>query len=430
MRIVLATFGSHGDVHPFIGLARTLQARGHEVILHTSSYFAPLASQAGVAFSGFGTAQQFSEQINNKMLWHPTKAFKYVFGIGVRQALRPSYEELKKIVTKHTLLVNSSLAFSARILHDEIGCPGATVHLAPAVIRSSINPPKLAGLFMPHWVPMAIKQKIWEGGDRFVIDPIVCPPINELRSELGLPPVSRALHEWWNHPSRVIGMWPEFFGPACGDWPRQFRHTGFPLYDEADVTPLTPQLEAFLSKYPNPIAFTPGSAMLFGQRFFKAAIHASQTLGRPALLLTRHADQIPTPLPPTVTHVPYAPFSRLLPQCSAIVHHGGIGTTAQALAAGIPQVITHFSHDQPDNALRLQRLGVGTGIKAWSLSRRKLVKSLDRLLSDPHTLKAAKATAQRIRHDALVQTAELLEDAARLRPENRPTGHPIETAAL
>lgn len=409
MRIVLATFGSHGDVHPFIGLAKILQARGHDVTLHTSAYFAHLASQAGVPFSGFGTVEQFKEQINNKLLWHPTKGFKYVFGIGIKQALRPSYEALREIVDKDTLLVGSSLALSARILHDQIGCPGATVHLSPAVIRSAINPPKLAGLFMPHWLPINIKNKIWEGGDKYVIDPIVCPPINELRKDLGLPPVSRVLNSWWNHPNLVIGMWPEFFGPAAADWPRQFRHGGFPLYDEADVTPLTPQLEDFLAKYPEPLAFTPGSAMVFGHRFFEAAIYASKQLNRPALLLTRHADQIPRDLPHNVMHVPYAPFSKLLPKCSAIVHHGGIGTTAQALAAGIPQVIAHFAHDQPDNAVRLRNLGVGTGIRAWSISRRKLTAALNTLLSDPHVIKAAKSAAMHVTHDGLIKAAELLE---------------------
>src|SRR6185436_13395214 len=80
-------------------------------------------------------------------------------------------------------------------------------------------------------------------------------------------------------------------------------------------------------------------------------------LGRRGILLTRHREQVPDNLPREVIHIDYAPFSQLLPRCAALVHHGGIGTSAQALASGVPQLVTPFTHDQPDNAARLKRLG-------------------------------------------------------------------------
>ena len=99
--------------------------------------------------------------------------------------------------------------------------------------------------------------------------------------------------------------------------------------------------------------------MSHGHEFFDAAAEACRLLGRRGLLLTRHTEHLPATLPPGVIHVPYAPFSELLPRCAALVHHGGIGTTAQALAAGVPQLVMPMSHDQPDNAERLRKLGVG-----------------------------------------------------------------------
>jgi UDP:flavonoid glycosyltransferase YjiC (YdhE family) len=99
--------------------------------------------------------------------------------------------------------------------------------------------------------------------------------------------------------------------------------------------------------------------MMHGARMFRAAIEACRLLGERGLLLTRFAQQLPAPLPAFVHHCDYAPFRKLFPRCGAVVHHGGVGTTAQALAAGIPQLILPMAWDQPDNARRVKRLGAG-----------------------------------------------------------------------
>lgn len=406
---VLATFGSHGDVHPFVGLGRVLSSRGHRVTVHTSGYFESLVLGAGLEFSGFGTADDFRREINNPLLWHPRRGYEHVFGKTVREGLRKSYDAVRPLVDRDTVVVNSTLAFSGRLLHDELGCAGATVHLAPAVMRSSVTPPKMNGLFMPPWMPVWVKDKIWETGDKWFIDPLICPTLNEFRRELGLPPVSRPLNGWWNNPDLVLGFWPEWYGPPPSDWPRQTKLVGFPLYDEADVTPMSDALTSFLAAGEPPIAFTPGSAMLFGRKFFQCAVDACRTLGRRGLLLTRHADQIPQHLPEGVIHIPYAPFSTLLPECAAIVHHGGIGTTAQSLHAGVPQLVTHYSHDQPDNASRLEKLGVGLGIPAGKLTAPKLVAALRTLLGSAQVAAACHATANRVATDGLARAADLLE---------------------
>ena len=144
----------------------------------------------------------------------------------------------------------------------------ATVHLAPAQFRSSVRPPKLPGLFLPSWLPLRVKQKVWEGGDKYVLDELICPPLNAFRGELGLPPVSRVLDAWWNSPDRVIGLFPEWFAPPQTDWPQQTKLTGFPRYDESDTHVVDPELAAWLDAGPPPVAFTAGTAMQHGADFF------------------------------------------------------------------------------------------------------------------------------------------------------------------
>src|SRR5262249_34229253 len=160
--------------------------------------------------------------------------------------------------------------------------------------------------------------------------------------------------DWWHSPQLVIGMFPQWFAQPQPDWPKQTVLSGFPLYDEPEITPIDAELESFLRAGEPPIAFTPGSAMWAAEEYFEQGVQTCIRWNRGGLLLTRHRDHFPARLPPGVIHVHYAPFSDLLPRCAGFVHHGGIGSSAQALAAGVPQLVTPFAHDQPDNAFRLK----------------------------------------------------------------------------
>ncbi|MEM1013565.1 MAG: nucleotide disphospho-sugar-binding domain-containing protein, partial [Planctomycetota bacterium] len=183
-----------------------------------------------------------------------------------------------------------------------------------------------------------------------------------------------------------------------------------PLYDERDTQQLPADLAAFLDEGDPPIAFTPGSAMFFGEAFFKAAVEACQRLGRRGLLLTRHADHLPSDLPTGVRHVAFAPFSGLLPRCAAVVHHGGIGTLSQGFAAGIPQIVMPMAHDQPDNARRLIDLGVGGAIVPKRFKPGRLATLLKRLLNDPAVADRCRSLATKVTaHDGLARAADEVE---------------------
>jgi UDP:flavonoid glycosyltransferase YjiC (YdhE family) len=111
-----------------------------------------------------------------------------------------------------------------------------------------------------------------------------------------------------------------------------------------------------------------------------------------------------------VRHVPFAPLREILPRCAAIVHHGGIGTTAAALAAGTPQLILPFAYDQFDNAARVERLGVGTSLPARRRGATDLAAALTRVLCDS-TAQRCRAAAQRLAEegDAVTRTVEWIE---------------------
>lgn len=409
MNVILNPIGSHGDVHPFIGYGIELRRRGHDVTVVTNAHFAPLAAAAGLAFRELGTDAQFRELMDDADLWHPTRAPKVVFGQGVFPMLQQAVATLRElIVPAQTVLVSGSLGVAARIVQELTGVPHATVHLAPIAFRSVIDPAIMPGVFMPR--SHFLRRMMFRLGDFMVVDPVITRPLNVQLKTFGLPPATKFLESWWHSPDLTIGAFPDWFCPPRADWPKQVKLTGFPLYDERGVTPISPALEQFLQSGEPPIAFTPGSAMIHGRNFFAAAVAACAKLDRRGILLTRHREQIPTDLPASVIHVDYAPFSQLLPRCAALVHHGGIGTTAQAFAAGVPQVIMPMAHDQPDNAARVVRLGVGAIVMPKRFTGDNVARALHALLADAGTLPRANALADKLRQvDGVATTVDAIE---------------------
>jgi UDP:flavonoid glycosyltransferase YjiC (YdhE family) len=254
---------------------------------------------------------------------------------------------------------------------------------------------------------------MWWLVDRLMIDPAVVPELDRWRGEFGLAPVSRIFKVWMNSPRRVIGLFPEWFAPVQPDWPPQARFTGFPLYDEPDEHPFSPGLQAFLDRGSPPILFTPGSANRNASMFFSAALEAARRLRRRALFLTGYPEQLPSSLGADVWHEPYVPFSRVLPHCAAIVHHGGVGTCAQGLAAAIPQVTMPLGFDQPDNATRLWRLGVARWVRPQVFRGERVAGALAELLDNVGVTERCKHWAEAMRrYDPVAETCSLLEELA------------------
>jgi UDP:flavonoid glycosyltransferase YjiC (YdhE family) len=161
--------------------------------------------------------------------------------------------------------------------------------------------------------------------------------------------------------------------------------------------------------------------MFQGERFFAAAVDSCVRGDFRGIMLTRHAEHVPRDLPADVIHVDYAPFSELLPRVAALVHHGGIGTSAQGMAAGVPQLVTTITHDQPDNAHRMKRLGVAETIPMSKFSGRRGARLINTLFAADRLRANCRAVADRFKTmDGLGQTCDLLESLATQRRADRP----------
>ena len=326
-----------------------------------------------------GTAEEYCAAMNNPALWNPQTSFKVLWEVMAR-FIRPLFDLLEREVDGETVVVGSLWAFGARLMQEKYGIPYISVQVSPSTFLSAKLPPVHKRFTIPSFWPYPVRVGLLWAIERGVLDRICAPSLNRVRKDLGLPPVKHVLGEWVHSPQAVLGLFPEWFAPPQTDWPAKVQLTGFPLFDEAEFRAVDAELEDFLYRAESPIVFTPGSTLVNGADFFGLAEKVLYALGERGIFIARPGEPLPS-FPSGILVRSYVPLSKLLPQAKLLVHHGGIGTVSQALAAGIPQLAIPFAHDQFDNAARIQRLGCGLRSDA-PIHEHGLLSLLRRLLQE------------------------------------------------
>ena len=404
MRVLLVSMGSAGDLLPFIALGKALRARRHDVTVLGNGYFRDVAENSALHFVEVCPADEHLKRTRQRSSWSLLRSFTEG-GRNLLEDMPKVYEAVAAhYVPGETVVAAAGMMFGARIAQEKLGLPLATVHLSPLCFRSAHDE-----IAWPRWMPLPLRQTFFGILERG-IDRLFGGEINTFRYRLGLPPAARLLSDWWNSPQLVLGLFPDWLSQPRRDWPANTLLTGPPLSDA--LKPLTQQreLEAFLSAGEPPLVFSHSSAIDDAQSFFADSVAVAQSLGRRAVLLAPQSEPIPRPLPDGVCHFPYVPHSLLLPRASALVHHGGIGTAFQALAAGIPQLIVPIFLDQPDNGRRLARLGVAATVRRAAYRSREVCRKLKYLLDSTEVAARCREYAARCREaNALEKACVALE---------------------
>lgn len=377
MLAIISAPGSRGDVNPMIAIGQELSRRGHEVVISLAETYAPLARRAGLEPIPMVSSERFDEILSDPTFWRPLSGLKKVIEEIVKDFLEPHY---KLIAQRHrageTVLISHPLDFSSRIFRDQVELPLIDVHLAPMLLATPEQPPRLTPFSIEiPFMRWAFRLSYWLG-DRIFLAPLLTKPINDFRMRLGLPNVRRVMQHWWFSPDRVFALYPEWFAPATVGFLPQLRHAGFPLQDLTHHAGEPSETHRPID--PRTVVFTAGTANHHTRDFFEHAASVCRRLNIPGLLLSTHHENFPDGLPANVTTQSYAPLGDLLPQCGLIVHHGGIGTTSQALASGTGQIIRPLAFDQFDNATRVERLGCGR----WLRNELELERTIDELSHD------------------------------------------------
>lgn len=419
-RIVFATFGSLGDLHPYVAVSQELARRGHRPVIATFAEFRENVEAAGVGFApvrpdmaGFGDPAALMEKLVDP--WRgPELMIRGMF----MPHLRESYEDLARACRGADLLVTHPLALAGPLLAQKQGLRWASSGLAPMTMFSAIDPSLIPAAGWMLWVrklgvapyrwlfsiPRAMARR-WEA------------PLRKFRAELGLPATDViSLFEGQFSPRLHLALFSRVLATPQPDWPASTVVCGFPRHDGAPPDARTrDELEAFLAAGAPPVVFGLGSsAVMVAGNFWHSAIAAVTKLGRRAILLTGAPPENLGAVPATVKAFQYLPYSMVFPRALATVHSGGIGTLAQALAGGRPQLIVPVAFDQPDNARRTIALGIARVVPFRKAGADALARELAALLDMPGYTARARAIGEDIaRENGASAAAAALENAAR-----------------
>src|SRR5579862_24803 len=405
MNVLLPTLGSAGDVHPAIELGMALQKRGHRATVVTNEFFGDQIRASGLEFIAMGTIREGEEIIADPRLWHPTKSFECVAERVILPNIARLYEIIREHRAAHTVVAASGICLGARVAQEKLGVHLATVHLQPALFPSMVDAGHQGRIPMGPGVPRILKKALFWLMDTIWVERMLAPGLNAFRATLGLAPVHRIFRQYLHSPELVLGLFPDWFAPPQPDWPPNSHLTGFILHDAGAHYPVPDGVEEFFAAGPPPVVFTPGSAAATLTKFFRESVEACRIAGIRAMLVTNYPEQLPPDLPPGVRAFPYLPFSQILPRCSALVYHGGIGTLAQAIHAGIPHLVVPNGHDQPDNGARVERLGLGFSVCPERYKARRVARMLGELQTSPQIRQRCREFAGKIDQKAALERA-------------------------
>jgi UDP:flavonoid glycosyltransferase YjiC (YdhE family) len=418
-RIIFATFGSLGDLHPYVAVARELAARGHRPLIATFEEYRENVESAGIGFvpmrpamSVFGDKAAIMEKLVD-----PWRGPEFMVREMFMPRLRESYEDLERACAGADLLVTHPLTFAGPLLAQKEGLRWTSTALSPMTMFSAHDPSVFPAAPWMRWMRrLGVAPYRWAFGIPRAMVRRWERPLREFRSHLGLPP-THALAEFEGQfsPRLHLALFSERLAARQPDWPANTVVCGFPRYDGLPPDAGTrAELDAFLAAGDPPIVFGLGSsAVMVAGSFWRSAIEAAARLGRRAILLTGFPPGDLGGLPASVKAFRYLPYSEVFPRAAAVVHPGGIGTLAQALAAGRPQLIVPVAFDQPDNARRTAALGIARSIPFGRASASAMARELAALLASPgHASRAREIGDRAALEDGAGAAARALESAA------------------
>ena len=412
-RIILNTFGSFGDIHPYMAIAMELQRRGHVPVVATMEIYREKIEGAGLEFvavrPNIPQPKEQDPELIEKIM-EPKTGPRFLTEGLIFPAVRDSYADLLKAVAGADLLVTHPAAPAGPLVGRKTGTPWISTVLAPFSFISAYDPP-----VPPYWQWTRKLSVLGPGVVGFLLGMMKsshkAKVVTEFRDELGLDDNGNPMFEGQHSPTRVLALFSEVFAKPQPDWPPQTEVAGFCFYDGHHETEVPPELSRFLEKGAPPVVFTLGSSAVWVARdFFRESIEAARRVGRRAVLLIGDERNMPSSLPEGVIALDYVPYLSLLPEACVVVHHGGVGTTSQGLFAGVPTLIVPFAFDQSDNAEHARKLGTSRTLYRKDYFAPRVANELTELLRQPSYARRAIEVSQKLkREDGPARAADLIE---------------------
>lgn len=424
-RILVATIGSLGDLHPFLAIGHELLAMGHDVTVATSDKHGPRIEEAGMRFAEI--PPKFPEESEQHRVMErfmdPRRGTERVMSELIAPQAQATFRALQPLVNEADLLILHPFVVSAAYLAEKAGKPWVAVPYAPMMFAAMEEPPVVHDIRRPErlkWIgnwPLS-----WILKAAFAANRRHWRVFLDIRSDLGLPRVPG--HPFFDHYLKradlVIACFSRALGKPLAEWPRNTVQTGFAFFDRNDAVvgqPVDQRLEDFLAAGDAPVVVTLGSTGVFtAGDFYLQAWQAVRSIGRRAVLL---AGPEAEPIQARIAEADclvlnYAPHARVFSRACVNVHHGGLNTTGQALRAGVPQLVVPMSHDQFDNAARIVRAGCGSTLPKSEFHADRASPLLRRLVEVEAFRRSARQAADVVRSEnGALAAADAIDALAR-----------------
>lgn len=356
MKIVILTAGSRGDVQPYVALGRGLRAAGHTVTLATMEAFAPLAAEHGLQFAAVRGEYLELLQTPEGADAVAGRANPLTLLNQVAPMLRRVMDDALAAAEGAEAIIYHPKILAGHSLAERLGVPGVLALPTPLYSPTRAFPSPLVPL--PSLGPLLnrLSHRLMVG----LAGASVRGLLNRWRRErLGLPPVRDELTLHGRPVLRLYGYSPAVL-PTPPDWDRYSVATGYWFLDQGRAWEPPAALRAFLDDGPAPVYVGFGSMPTKdAARTTRVVLTALEDAGQRGVLATGLGGLATARMPDSVFLLEGAPHDWLFPQMAAVVHHGGAGTTAEGLRAGVPAVVCPFFGDQPFWGRRVAELGAG-----------------------------------------------------------------------
>ena len=408
MKILLVTLGSEGDFRPFLALGKGLLAKGHQVAIASSDNYEAKANAAGVPFHTVGAPWNDEEvrDVFARILRErsPLDHLRIVAEYTKHQTIG-TVSAFEALLADADLVVYHPLAFVAAAVARKRGLAHASLQFAPMRRASSYSP-------TGHNFGSLVNGLIWWaalGAMRRASD----ASLNEVVAAAGLPPWKDVLMEAsLSDALDLVAVSPALF-PRDRLWPETTKLTGYLFLDEPDFA-VDIELRAFVDgvapKKPLVIGF--GSMLGFdAAKISEIVVNAVSDLDHPVVIQSGWSGLAAAGVLPHVHVAKFVPHDWLLPRAFGMVHHGGAGTTAAAMRAGIPQAVVWHLGDQPVWGKHVHRRGLGPKpISHHDLTSARLRAQINAMLGSPSMVEAARALGEQIRkEDGVGAAVEAIE---------------------
>jgi UDP:flavonoid glycosyltransferase YjiC (YdhE family) len=421
-KIILSTLGSHGDIHPFIALGKALKTRGYAPVLATTGLYRDMAEREGLAFFAVRPSQDEVLQrlgLTIEDIARKTLADDVYLIQLIQTSLAASYADLLTIVADADLVLTHRIAYAAKCAAEKCCVPHVDIALSPLLFLSSHDPP--LGGTAPFARNPSLVGRAWNRSLFSLIKGLVRPHCREalkFRAEIGLPANGDVPFLQDSVACAAFGLFSPLLAVAQPDFPAAAAIVGSTFYDGGSSAPLDSEVDDFLSAGDPPLVMTLGSfAALDGAEILRGGVEAARRLHRRVVVIAGREDakNFSYQAGPDVLVQGYAPHSTVFSRAAVVMHHGGVGTAAQALRSGRPQLVIPFFADQPDNAGRIARLGCARVLPRRKFTARRAEAHLQALLDRSDYAENAARIADRLAmEDGAAEAARLTAELAKV----------------